>query len=80
MNWILFGIYVLCILVLVIFIAIIAMHIGEFRKYSRYVNPVLRLYIILVVAIALFGGYRVLTDDIQPSSLKPVNSNLNLEF
>lgn len=56
------------------------MHIGEFRKYSRYVNPVLRLYIILVVAIALFGGYRVLTDDIQPSSLKPVNSNLNLEF
>ncbi|MFZ2256032.1 MAG: hypothetical protein WAW59_01500 [Patescibacteria group bacterium] len=80
MNWILFGIYILCVLTLFVFIAIVMMHIGEFRQYSRYINPVLRIYIVLVVLIALFGGYRVLTDDIQPSSLKDSSSKVIREF
>lgn len=80
MNWILFGIYILCVLTLFVFIAIVVMHIWEFRQYSRYINPVLRMYIILLIAIALFGWYRVLTDDIQPSSFSSTKSSIKPEF
>jgi hypothetical protein len=51
MNWILFGIYLFCIISLFAFIAIVLMHIGEFRQYSRYINPVLRIYIVLIILI-----------------------------
>jgi hypothetical protein len=57
------------------------MHIGEFRQYSRYITPVLRLYIVLVAGFAVFGGYMVLTSDILPTAVKPsVGSQFKIEF
>jgi amino acid permease len=79
MNWILFGIYLFCIISLFAFIAIVIMHIGEFRQYSRYINPILRLYVFLIVLIALFGGYKVLTDN-TPSSATSSPTKVKMEF
>ncbi len=81
MNWILFWLYLLCVFSIIVFIAILIMHIGEFRQYSRYITPVLRLYIVLVAGIAVFGGYMVLTSDIVPTAAKSSGgSQLKLEF
>lgn len=81
MNWILFWLYLLCVLSIIVFIAILIMHIGEFRQYSRYITPVLRLYIVLVAGIAVFGAYMVLTSDIVPTAAKSsLGSELKLEF
>lgn len=53
------------------------MHIGEFRQYSRYINPILRIYIVLVVLIWLFGAYKVLTDTTK--SLSPETKALKVK-
>ena len=56
------------------------MHIGNFRQYSRYINPVLRIYVVLIISIALIGAYLVLTDDARPKSLETTSSKVKLEF
>lgn len=67
MNWILFGIYLLCVILIFVFISIVLMHIGEFRQYSKYITPILRIYLIVIVLIALFGAYKVLTSRVMPT-------------
>lgn len=61
-NIILFGVYLLVILVLFAFISIVVMHIGNFKQYSKYLSVVLKIYLVLIILIAIFGGYRILTD------------------
>jgi hypothetical protein len=80
MNWILFGIYLFCVLWLFVFIAIVLMHIGEFRQYSRYINPILRIYIVLIVLIWLFGAYEVLTNTTRSVSSPSEVPKVKMEF
>ena len=54
MNFIFFGIYALAMIVLFVFIAIFLMNIREYRAYSRYINPVLRIYIALIIIISIW--------------------------
>lgn len=63
MTLIIFAIYLFVLLIIFGFIAIVILHIGEFREYSRYLSVVLKIYLIAVVVIAIFGWYKVLTDD-----------------
>ena len=61
MLLIIFGIYLVALLVIFIYISIVVMHIGDFRKYSKYLSVVLRIYLVAVLAIACFGIYKILT-------------------
>ena len=61
MQLVIFGIYLVVLLVIFIYIAIVVMHIGDFRKYSRYLSVVLRIYLVAVLAIACFWMYKILT-------------------
>lgn len=63
MNIMLFGIYLFVLVVIFIFISIVVLHIGNFREYSRYLSVVLRLYLIALIVIGIFGGYMILTSD-----------------
>lgn len=54
MNLIAFGFYALCIVILLAYIAIFVMHIGQFREYSKYINPVLKIYLTLVIIISIW--------------------------
>lgn len=38
------------------------MHIGNFKQYSKYLSVVLRIYLVVILLIAIFGGYKILTD------------------
>jgi hypothetical protein len=42
------------------------MHIGDFRKYSKYLSVVLRIYMVTIVLIAIFGWYMMLTSKYVP--------------
>lgn len=77
MNLVIFGIYLFVLIILLGFISIVILHIGAFRAYSKYLSIVLRIYIIAVIMIALFGGYRVLTDHTPAKNSNPPQ---NLDF
>ncbi len=62
MNVIFFGVYILILIILFAFISIVVMHIGGFKDYSKYLSIVLKIYLIVVLLIAIFGGYKILTD------------------
>ncbi len=77
MNIIIFGIYLIVILVLFAFIGIVVMHIGRFRDYSKYLSIVLKIYLIIILLISFFGGYKILTD-YTPAKANRVNiQNVN---
>lgn len=52
-NFILFGIYFMIVLGVFAFIAIFVRHIRDFQKYSKLLTGFLRLYISLIVIIAI---------------------------
>lgn len=66
-NYILFALYLLVVLLLLGFVVIFLMHIREYKQYSRYIGIVTKTYIIIVLTIAIIGGYFVLTGSIIPS-------------
>ena len=66
MNLVLFGVYLLIILILFAFIAIVVMHIGNFKDYSKYLSIVLKIYLITIVVIAVFGAYKILSHYTPP--------------
>ncbi len=72
MNIILFGIYLFILIVIFAFIAIITIHIGNFRQYSKYLSVVLKIYLITVLMIGIFGGYMLLTSKYTP--IKKINA------
>lgn len=61
MQLVILGIYLASLLFFSIYIAIVVMHIGEFQKYSKYLSVVLRIYLLAIFCIAIFGGYKILT-------------------
>ena len=61
MNLVLIGMYLFMILLIFGFIAIVVMHIGIFRQYSKYLSIVLKIYLVTILLIAIFGGYKILT-------------------
>lgn len=61
MQLAIFGFYLIALLVIFIYIAIVVMHIGDFRKYSKYLSIVLRIYLVAVLCIACFWIYKILT-------------------
>jgi Na+/glutamate symporter len=76
----LFGIYLAVLLFVFVYIAIVIMHIGEFREYSLYLAVVLRVYLILIVLIALFGAYKVLTGKYVAPKKSPTHQIQKLDF
>jgi len=76
----LFGIYLAVLLFVFVYIAIVVMHIGEFRQYSRHLSVVLRIYLIVVVLIALFGAYKVLTGKYVAPKKSETNKIQKLDF
>ena len=60
-NFVIFGVYLVVLIFLFGFIAIFVRHIRDFQEYSRYLRPIMRTYIVLMMLIALFGGYMILT-------------------
>lgn len=72
MNIILFGIYLFILFVIFAFITIITLHIGSFRQYSKYLSVVLKIYLVTILIIGLFGGYMILTSKYIP--LKKMNA------
>ncbi len=79
MNLVLIGIYLFMVLIIFGFIAIVVMHIGTFRQYSKYLSIVLKIYLIAILTIALFGGYMILTGK-YISSTKSSNSVQKINF
>ena len=78
MNIILFGIYLFILLVVFAFIAIITIHIGNFRQYSKYLSVVLKIYLVTVLIIGIFGGYMILTSKYIPlKKMNPSTQKLN---
>ncbi|MDD2693879.1 MAG: hypothetical protein PHY14_03015 [Candidatus Gracilibacteria bacterium] len=75
MNLILLGIYLVVLVILFAFVGIVIMHIGNFRQYSRFLTPVIRIYLVIVILIALFGAYKIY-NDYTPSKINR-NTNLN---
>ncbi|MBC7498804.1 hypothetical protein H7170_04130 [Candidatus Gracilibacteria bacterium] len=71
-NYILFGLYLFLLLGIFGFLAIFMMHIRDYRQYSRYITTITRAYLLLMVAIAIFGGYHILTGSIFPQTLRPI--------
>ena len=71
-NYILFGIYLFLILGIFGFLTIFMMHIRDYLQYSRYLKGITRFYLVLMVVIAIFGGYSILTGDIFPQSKSAV--------
>lgn len=63
MQLAIFGFYLVALLLIFIYIAIVVMHIGDFRKYSKYLSVVLRLYLVTILCIACFWIYKILTGD-----------------
>ncbi len=77
MNIVIFGVYLLVLLILFAFISIVVMHIGGFKEYSKYLSVVLKIYLIVVLLISFFGGYKILTD-YTPAKKNRVNvENIN---
>lgn len=77
MNIVIFGVYLLVLLILFAFISIVVMHIGRFKEYSKYLSVVLKIYLIVVLLISFFGGYKILTD-YTPAKKNRVNvENIN---
>jgi glucan phosphoethanolaminetransferase (alkaline phosphatase superfamily) len=71
-NYILFGLYLFLLLGIFGFLAIFMMHIRDYRQYSRYITTITRVYLLLMVAIAIFGGYHILNGSIFPQTLRPI--------
>jgi hypothetical protein len=53
-NIIFFGLYLLIIVILFAFIAVVVMHIGNFKQYSKYLSIVLKIYLVVIMLIAIF--------------------------
>ena len=75
MNLILLGIYLVVLVILFAFVGIVIMHIGIFKQYSKFLTPVIRIYLVMVILIAIFGAYKIYVD-YTPSK---VNRNSNSE-
>lgn len=58
---------------------IVMIDINSFREYSKYLSVVLKVYIILVLIIGIFGGYKILTNYIPPTIIHK-NIPPELEF
>lgn len=70
-NYILFGPYLLLLIGIFGFLAVFMMHIRDYRQYSRYITVIIRVYLTLMIIIALFGGYMILSGTIFPQSQRP---------
>lgn len=78
MNIIFLSIYLFILLIICAFIAIVVMHIGAFRQYSKYLSVVLKIYLIVVLIIGIFGGYMIVTNKNTPiRKLTPATQKLN---
>lgn len=78
MNLILFGVYALILVMFFAFIGIVIMHVGAFREYSKYLSVVLKVYIVTIIVIAIFGGYKILTHYTPPK--KSETPKVRLDF
>ncbi len=72
LNYILLGVYIFVVLGIFWFLAVFMMHIRDYQKYSRYIPIVTRIYMILMILVALFGGYYILVGTIFPQSQKSI--------
>ena len=71
-NYILFGGYLLFLFAISGFLAIFLIHIRDYRQYSRYITIITRIYLVLMLVIAIFGWYYILTGTIFPQREKPI--------
>lgn len=62
MNIVFFGIYLAVLVIIFAFIAILIMHVKDFRQYSKYLSVVLKIYLIVVVILAIFWSYKILSN------------------
>gem|GEM_PF-3682024 len=53
-NLVIFGIYAFIVLIVLGFLSIFIVHIKNFREYSRFLTPVLRIYIVIITLIIVF--------------------------
>ncbi len=67
--YIILAIYLIIVLSILGFYVIFFMHIKNFRMYSRYITPVFRILIAVILLIALFGAVMILTGDNERKSL-----------
>ncbi len=59
--------------------AVVMIDINNFREYSKHLSLVLKIYIILIVIIGIFGGYKILTNYIPPIKMS-IQNPPELEF
>ena len=71
-NYILFGLYLFLLIGVFGFLAVFMVHIRDYRQYSRYITTITRTYLLLMVVIAIFGGYYILVGTIFPQTRTPV--------
>ena len=50
---------------------IVIIDTNKFREYSKYLGFILKIYMVLIVIIALFGGYKILTNYTPPKKMTP---------
>ncbi|MBC7503768.1 hypothetical protein H7169_02270 [Candidatus Gracilibacteria bacterium] len=77
LNYIFFGLYLFLVIGLFGFLAVFMMHIHDYKQYSRYITVITRIYLTLMVVIAIFGGYYILVGSIFPQTRGPIQ-RLNL--
>ncbi len=66
MNLIFLWIYMIIIIVIFAFIAIVVRDIGNFKEYSKYLPTVLKIYLASIIIIAIFWAYKISTHYTPP--------------
>lgn len=79
-HYILLGIYILALIFLSGFLAIFIVHIRDYFQYSKYIKTILRVYITIVLCIAVFWGYQILTGNPPSLSTESTIQTVPLNF
>ncbi len=71
-NYIFFGGYLVLLFIIFGFLIIFLIHIKDYKQYSRYITNITRIYLTLMILIAIFGWYHILTGKIFPQKEKVI--------
>lgn len=61
--YIILAVYIIIVLSVLWFYVIFSIQIKDFRVYSRYITPVFRLLMLIIILITIFWAVMILTSD-----------------
>jgi glucan phosphoethanolaminetransferase (alkaline phosphatase superfamily) len=78
MNLIIFGIYLLVIIILFSFLGIVLVHLDTFKTYSKALIPVTKIFLLILIVCAILGGYMILTSTDVPTITQKIENVRNI--